>query len=337
MPGATKTPTDEGKQLSARLAHARPHRLGYNATLIRRDDFTEELSTFHVRYDEPLETDPAFVPGQYVALGLNNDAVPELGSVRRSMSIASAPEQTDALQFYIRFVRHPASDNPLTHLIWPIEAGERIHMTRTPRGKFTIADTFGADDSRIRLCVSAGTGLAPFLSMLRGAKLEDPSTDMSRFVLIHAASYPADLCYAEELLGYAEQNGLRYFRSVSRPKEAPDWTGDTGRAEDYLLPGRLEDFERRAGFAAGELTPRRAGVLVCGLQGTIARCIERLAVRGFAPFHRRIRRVLGLGDEQPPSLWWEQYDAEPVIDIHDAAAVAALKRDLGRASERGRW
>jgi ferredoxin--NADP+ reductase len=274
------------------------------------------------------------VPGQYIAIGLNNEAAPELGSVRRSMSIVSAPEQTDALQFYIRFVKHPASANPLTHLIWPLPEGARIHMTRKPRGKFTVADTLGEDDARIRLCVSAGTGLAPFVSMLRSAKLKDSTADMSRFVLIHAASYPADLCYAEELAGYAVDNGLRYFRSVSRPGEVPDWTGDTGRAEDYFLPGRLEDFERRAGLACGELTPRRAGVLVCGLQGTIARCIERLAVRGFAPFHRRIRRVLGLGEESPPSLWWEQYDTEPVIDINDAEAVAALKGDLERAAER---
>lgn len=322
---------DEDRALSAKPASAPPRSLSYNATLIRRDDFTPELTTFHVRYDEPLDSDPAFVPGQYVALGLNNEAKPELGSVRRSMSIVSAPEQTDALQFYIRFVRHPASQNPLTHLIWRMRKGERLHMTRTPRGKFTLGDTLGEGDSRIRLCVSAGTGLAPFVSMLRSAKLEDPNADMSRFVVIHGASYPADLCYKEELLGYAEQNGLRYFSSVSRPREAPGWSGDAGRAEDYFLRGRLEDFELRAGLAPGELTPRRAGVLVCGLQGTIARCIERLAARGFAPFHRRIRRVLGLGDECPPSLWWEQYDAEPVIDVDDAEAVAALQRDLDSA------
>ncbi|HEU4619719.1 MAG TPA: hypothetical protein VFV10_16900 [Gammaproteobacteria bacterium] len=305
-----------------------PRPLEYNATLIRREDFTPELSAFHVRYDEPLGTDPAFVPGQYVALGLNNETRPELGSVRRSMSIASAPEQTHGFEFYMRFVRHPASDNPLTHLLWRRAAGDRIYMTRKPVGKFTLRDTIGEGDGRIRLLVAAGTGLAPFLSMVRSATLRDPDASLSGVVLIHGASYPADLCYSDELRLLAERNGLRYLPTVSRPHEAPGWTGDTGRAEDFFLPGRIESLEARAGLRAGELGARTAAVLVCGLQGTIARCIERLAHRGFVPFHRRIRHALGIEDERPASLWWEQYDAEPVIDLHDAEAVAALKRDL---------
>jgi ferredoxin--NADP+ reductase len=318
-----------------RYASSMPARsLAYNATLTRRDDFTPELSTFHVRYDEPPEAEPVFVPGQYVALGLNNERRPDLGSVRRSMSIASAPERTDAFEFYVRFVRHPASENPFTHLLWPLEQGARIHMTRKPAGKFTVSATAGEDDGRVRLFVAAGTGLAPFLSIVRSAKSKDPKADMSRWCLIHGVSYPSDLCYAQELQGYAEQNGLRYLPTVSRPREAPGWTGDTGRAEDYFLPERLEDLEARVGLRRGALTPRTAAVLVCGLQGTIACCIERLARRGFVPFHRRLRNLLGVRDEVAPSLWWEQYDAEPVIDVHDAEAVAALRRDLERALAR---
>ncbi len=305
-------------------------RLDYNATLVRREDFTPELATFHVRYDEPLDADPVFVPGQYVALGLNNETRPELGSVRRSMSILSAPEQKDVFEFYIRFVRRPASVNPFTHLLWPLEEGGRIDMTRKPVGKFTLRDTLGEHDPRLRVCVAAGTGLAPFVSMLRSARRSDRQADLSRFALIHAASYPGDLCYANELSRYAEQNGLLYFGSVSRPQEAPAWAGDTGRAEDYFLPGRLEDFEMRTGLGPGGLTPSRAAVLVCGLQGTIARCIERLARRGFVPFHRRLRKALGVPAGRPASLWWEQYDAEPVIDLSDAAAMAQLRGDFER-------
>jgi ferredoxin/flavodoxin---NADP+ reductase len=312
-----------------------PKRLTYNATLTRRVDFSSKLAAFHVRYDEPLDGDPTFTPGQYVALGLNNESRPELGSVRRSMSLASAPEQKDAFEFYIRLVESPESENPLTHLLWAMKEGDRVFMTRKPVGKFTLRDTVGESPSRVHVYVAAGTGLGPFLSMIRSRKLRDANSDMSRIVLIHAASYPADLCYADELSRCAAENGLRYFRSVSRPKEAPEWTGDTGRAEDYFLAERLEDFERRAGFRPGELTPHAAGVLVCGLQGTIARCVERLAPRGFVPFHRKIRRVLGLGVEVPASLWWEQYDTEPVIDIGNEEDVAGLRRDLGAGLARG--
>lgn len=308
--------------------HTHAKRLTYNATLTRRVDFTPKLAAFHVRYDEPIDHDPPFVAGQYVALGLNNDAKPELGGVRRSMSIASAPEQREALEFYIRFVDRPESRNPLTHLLWRMKEGDRIFVTRRPVGKFTLKDTVGESSTRIQVYVAAGTGLAPFLSMIRSRKIRAPNADMSRIVLIHGASYPADHCYAEELRCYAAENGLRYFPSISRPGEAPEWTGDTGRAEDYFLPRRLEALESAAGLAPGQLTPSTAVVLVCGLQGTIARCVERLARRGFVPFHRKIRRALGLHDELAESLWWEQYDAEPVIDITNEEIVAGLKHDL---------
>jgi ferredoxin/flavodoxin---NADP+ reductase len=313
-----------------------PKPLAYNAELVRRDDFTPELTTFHVRYDQPLEAEGArFVPGQYVAIGLNNEERPDLGSVRRSMSLFSAPEEQDAYQFYIRYVKHPDSPNPLTHLLWKMKPGDRIFMTRKPVGVFTLRDTVGEDDPRWRLFVAAGTGLAPFVSMVRSAHLRDPSVDMGRTVLLHGASYPADLCYREELEGYAAKNGLHYLRTVSRPKEAPGWTGDVGRVEDYFLPDRLAELESRLGLAAGGLTPATAGVLICGLQGTIGQTIERLAPRGFIPDNRRIRKALEIPQDMPPHVWWEQYDTTPVVDIHDPAVVARLKDQLRAAWARG--
>lgn len=304
--------------------------LTYNAELIRRDDHTPELCVFHIRYDDaPTRGGPAFVPGQYVALGLNNTESPELGSVRRSMSLASAPEQAEHFEFFIRWVGRPESPNPLTHLLWKMKPGDRIFMTRKPVGRFTLDDTTGARSPLVKILVAAGTGLAPFVSMARSRVLRDPDADLGDLVLLHGASYPADLCYRDELSGYAERNGLHYFGTVSRPKEAPDWKGDVGRVEDYFLPDRLAALEQAIGV---ELGPRTAGVLVCGLQGTIANSITRLATRGFIPDNRKIRKALDIDAETPPSIWWEQYDSTPVIDLKDVELVASIKADLAAAS-----
>ena len=310
-----------------------PKPLAYNAELVRREDFTDELTTFHVRYDEPpTETGaPAFVPGQYVAIGLNNVEKPELGSVRRSMSLASAPEQMTAYEFYVRYVKHPESDNPLTHLLWKMKVGDRIFMTRKPVGVFTVEDTVGADDARWRIYVAAGTGLAPFVSIVRSAHLRDERVDLSKTVLLHGASYPADLCYKEELERYASKNGLRYFRTVSRPKEAAGWNGDTGRVEDYFKPERLEDLEKRIGVEPGHLRPSTAAVLICGLQGTIAETLTRMTPRGFIPENRRIRKALDVADDVPPTMWWEQYDNTPVIDVNDPVLIGRMKDQLAAA------
>jgi ferredoxin--NADP+ reductase len=302
--------------------------LAYNASLRRRVDHTKELTSFYVRYDEPLPQSPPFVPGQYVALGLNNEEKPELGSVRRSMSICSAPEETNDLEFYIRWVSHPESDNPLTHLLWDMKDGDRIFMTRKPVGKFTLEDTCGGDDGRIKLFVAAGTGLAPFVSMVRSLHLRDSKVDMSKLVLLHGASYPADLCYRQELEGYAEQHGLHYFKTVSRPNEAADWKGDVGRVEDYLKKDRLAELEQRLKVASGTLCAAKAAVLICGLQGTIAQTITRLAHRGFVPFDRKIRKALDVPESQSAAMWWEQYDTEPVVDLNNPDVVGSLKADL---------
>lgn len=302
--------------------------LPYDATLVERIDYTSALSTFKIRADEPFPGDPIFVPGQYVTLGLNNEARPEAGSVRRPMSIASAPEEGQTLEFYIRWVAHPESDNPLTHLLWQCKPGDRLSMRARAVGRFTLGHTIGTHDPRHKVLVAAGTGLAPFTSMVRSHLLCQPAERLSGFSILHGASYPADLGYRDELRGLAAWKGLHYLPTISRPKEAATWRGDTGRVEDYFLPARLADTEHRLGLCSGGLGPNHAVIFICGLQGTIRQTIIRLLGRGFVPENRRLRRALEAPDEVAPSLFFEQYDATPVIDTNDAALMADLRGRL---------
>ncbi len=300
----------------------------YNAELIKREDLTQELCIFYVKYDEPRETDgPAFIPGQYVALGLNNTEKPELGSVRRSMSLAGAPEQKDHHEFYIRYVKHPESTNPLTHLLWKMKTGDRMFMTHKAVGKFTLQDTVGNDQpERLKILVAAGTGLAPFVSLARSRVLQNPRADLSDLVILHGVSYPEDLGYRNELQRYSAENGLHYYGTVSRPQQAPQWNGHTGRVEDFFTAENLAKLEDK--LKIDRLCPANAGVLICGLQGTIAQTIIRLASRGFIPEHRKLRKALEINSEQTPSIWWEQYDNTPVIDLNDATLIGSIKADL---------
>ena len=311
---------------------AMPKMLEYNATLTERVDLTSALAIFKIRPDEPYAGDaPWFVPGQYVTIGLNNEARPDLGSVRRPMSIASAPQETDVLELYIRYVNHPESDNPLTHLLWKTKAGDRIFLRSKPVGKFTVHDTVGDDDPRLRVLVAAGTGLAPFVSMARADALD--GRGLERWAILHGASYPDDLGYVDELEGYAEK-GLCYCRTISRPKEVPDWTGDTGRVEDYFLPERLAELDVRLGLGEGGLRPDKALIYICGLQGTIGKTIMRLVERGFVPENRKLRRALEVPEEVEANLFFEQYDSTPVIDIDNPDVMGPLKQQLHAAIAR---
>jgi ferredoxin/flavodoxin---NADP+ reductase len=305
--------------------------LEYNATLTERVDVTEALTLFRVTPDQSPAQNPWFTPGQYCVLGLNNAEKPELGSVRRSMSIASAPEDQGPTEFYIRWVAKPESDNPLTHLLWKLKTGDRVYMRAVAAGVFTVKDTIGLDDPRIRVMVAAGTGSAPFLSMVRSELRRDPAADLSKWVLLHGASYPADLGYRDELMRMVDKNRLKYWGTVSRPKEAPDWKGDTGRVEAFFEGARLEDFEKRLGLPPGGFTPKNVVIFICGLTGTITGTIIPLIDRGFVPDFKRIREALGVPTDVKDSVFYEQYDTEPVINIKDPNVVEPLRARMQTA------
>jgi ferredoxin--NADP+ reductase len=299
--------------------------LEYNATLLERVDVTDALTLFRVQPDQMPAEKPWFTPGQYCVLGMNNAEKPELGSVRRSMSIASAPEDEGAIEFYVRFVSKPESENPLTHLLWKLKNGDRMYMRAVAAGVFTIKDTIGLEDPRIRVMVAAGTGSAPFVSMVRSELRRNPNADLSKWVLLHGASYPADLGYRDELTRLVTEHGLKYWGTVSRPKEAPDWKGDTGRVEAFFEGARLDDLEARLGLAPGGFNPKNVVIYICGLTGTITGTIIPLMDRGFVPDFKRIREALGVPAETKDSVFYEQYDTEPVINIKDETVVAPLK------------
>ncbi len=293
--------------------------LEYNATLISRTDLTETLAIFTIKPDADLPPAPWFESGQYCVIGMNNEVNQDKGSVRRAMSIASSPHETAAVEFYIRYVTKPESDNPLTHLLWKCNVGERLYLRPNPTGKFTIKD-IQPQPHKTCIMVAAGTGAAPFVSIVRSRLADNPKADLSKFVLLHAASYADDIGYKAEMESVASSNGLHYFPSISRPSEGDGWTHAHGRVEDFFLPERLTELEK----SCGTISPETSFVMVCGLTGTVGNCIERLLHRGFTPDNRRIRKALDITGD--PSLFYEQYDKTPPLNVKDEAVVARLRQ-----------
>ena len=310
--------------------------LEYNATLVAREDLEPTLSIFRLRPDsvEHHGEGPWFVPGQYVTIGMNREVVegasdPRPLSVRRPMSIASSPDEMPELEFYIRKVGEPESDLPLTHVMWPIAVGDRMYCRTVPTGHFTLEGTVGLEDRRLKLCVAAGTGLAPFVSIARARVRRDPKARLDDLAIVHGASHATGLGYRAELERYAAENGLVYVPCVSRSQG--DWGGWRGRAESICEPARRAEAEAALRLAPGELRPDKVAVLICGLNGTIANTITGLLDRGFVPDNRKLRRALEVHDDHPPTVYWEQYDNTPVIDVKDATLVGELRRTLHEA------
>ena len=61
--------------------------------------------------------------------------------------------------------------------------------------------------------------------------------------------------------------------------------------------------------------------------GTILPLIDR----GFVPDFKRIREALGVPADTKDSVFYEQYDTEPVINVKDPAVVEPLKARMQAA------
>ena len=230
----------------------------YNASLVRREDATESLSTFWVRFDG----DPTpFECGQYMTIGVFVDGK----IVQRPYSIASSPRVAgrDGYEMYIRLVE----EGLFTPLLWQLPVGHRMRMIG-PKGKFTLEP----DDARTHLFISSGTGNAPFVSMMRW--LLEGGTPR-RAVFLNGVSYQEDVGYRELLEGWQRSGEypVTFIPTVSRPQH-PDnagWTGRTGRVESIVAPVCDEL----------DLTPDNTIAYICGNPDMILAAEQTLLDRGF--------------------------------------------------------
>ncbi len=286
-----------------------PKKLEYNATIVARRDITGTLATFRVATDAEVcdgATARPFLPGQYVTAAL---PAPNGDWIQRPFSIASAPEDRTGLELYVRKVAHPVSEAPFSHLIFDRHPSDRIYVRPAATGRFTLSHTIGVDNRIVKLLVAAGTGVAPFMSMIRSRAL-GTSGALDDLVLMHGVSFPDELAYEEELSRLARERGLRYLTTISRPHCAPTWTGTVGRVNELLSPARIRDAERMLGIS---IVPEDTAVFVCGLHEMIAGVIEDLMPRGYVPAHRRIRALHAIPEGVPTTLFYEQYDDAPLV------------------------
>ena len=280
----------------------------YNATLANYTHLTSTLGVFYVQPDDAPADDAWFRPGQYVTLSLN---ATHGEVVRRPMTLASAPH-AKPVEFLINRVHCPRSSIPFTHLLWQLQPGDRLHMRRAAAGRFTVHDTIGDSDSRARLCLAKGTGIAPFASMVRSAKPDQ----VSRFTVVHEVSEEAELAYRGDF-EQMKPLGLQYVPMLTMPRAS--WAGATGTLQTYVTNAR-----------ANSLSPHHTAVFVCGLGRTIASVTPALLTQGYLPAHRKLRRTLGIPVAHKASAFFEQFDSERLFDIENPDVVARL-RDAYRA------
>ncbi|OJU90144.1 MAG: ferredoxin--NADP(+) reductase [Burkholderiales bacterium 66-5] len=223
--------------------------------------WTDRLFSFTTTRNQALR----FSNGHFVLIGLKVDGKPLL----RAYSVVS-PNWQETLEFLSIKVQN----GPLTSRLQHIQVGDTILVAKKPTG--TLVTDYLLPGKRLYL-FSTGTGLAPFMSIIR-----DPDT-YERFetiVLVHGVREVSELAYHDyltrelpghEILGEMVQKQLLYYPTVTR--------------EPFVYQGRInaliDSGKMAADLGLPPLDPLEDRVMLCGSPEMLATLTQLLKKRDF--------------------------------------------------------
>ncbi len=255
----------------------------FNAVLTQKHILNPDLGIFRIAPEG--WSLPEFKAGQFAVLGLPGAAPrlelsdpeesPAPGDkwIRRAYSIASSSLDDEYLELYVALVR----SGELTPRLFQLNVGARLHLSEKITGMFTL-DTVPPDANLV--FIATGTGIAPYMSMLRSEVLAHPNR---RVAVLHGARHSWDLGYSAELTTLSRHvPRFLYVPAVSRPKEElVEWRGETGHVQQLWSRGLL------AKHWGGEPQPTDTHVFLCGNPAMVEDALKVLAERGFKEHTRR--------------------------------------------------
>jgi ferredoxin--NADP+ reductase len=168
-----------------------------------------------------------FMSGQFTMMGLEAAGRP---LVRAYSLVSTIYEDT------LEFLSIKVPDGPLTSRLQHIKEADHVLVSRKPTGTLV---THNLLPGRMLYLLSTGTGLAPFMSIIR-----DPETyeRFEKIVLVHGCRQVAELAYGErivdlredELIGEYAARQLVYYPTVTREPFQ-----NRGRVTDLITSGQI--------------------------------------------------------------------------------------------------
>lgn len=230
-------------------------------TVLSVRHWNDSLFSFTTTRDRGMR----FKNGHFVMIGLEVEGRPLL----RAYSVVS-PNYEEHLEFYS--IKVP--NGPLTSRLQHLKPGDQILVGSKPTG--TLVTSTLRPGKRLYL-LSTGTGLAPFMSIVR-----DPETyeQFEKVVLAHGVRFVDELGYADyiqrelpehEYLGEQVKSQLLYYPTVTRENFS-----NQGRLTDLLRTGQMcRDLE------LPDLDPAHDRVMICGNPSMLDELVKELEARGF--------------------------------------------------------
>lgn len=163
-----------------------------------------------------------FENGHFTMIGLKQDGRPLL----RAYSIVSANYEEELEFFSIK-----VPDGPLTSKLQHLQVGDEVLVNSKSTGTLTLGNMLPGKNLYL---FSTGTGLAPFLSIIRDPECYEA---FDKIILTHGVRSVSELAYQDlitdslpdnEYFGEEVRDKLIYYPSVTR--------------EDFRFQGRITDL-----------------------------------------------------------------------------------------------
>lgn len=232
------------------------------ATVLSVRHWTERLFSFTTTREPGFRFDS----GQFVMIGLAVDGRP----LMRAYSIASSPYASELEFFSIK-----VPDGALTSRLQHLRPGYKVLVGSKPTGTLVLRNLL---PGRTLWLLATGTGLAPFLSIVRDL---ETYARYDRVVVVHGVRRVRDLAYAEllrdvlpqdEYLGEAVRSALVYCPTVTREPFMRQ-----GRIPELVASGRLA-----ADLGLPAFDPAHDRCMICGSPAMLADTRAVLEAHGFS-------------------------------------------------------
>ena len=196
----------------------------HTETVIDVHHWSDKLFTIRTTRDRSLR----FRNGEFAMIGIEVDGKP----VMRAYSMASSHYE-DHLEFYS--IKVP--DGALTSRLQHIEVGDKLLVSKKPTG--TLLWDRLRHGKHLYL-LSTGTGLAPFLSIIKDPDVYD---NFEAVVLVHGCRYVNELTY-QRLITHELQNNEYFGNNVKQkliyyPAVTREPFINYGRITQLITSGKL--------------------------------------------------------------------------------------------------
>jgi len=191
-----------------------------------------------------------FRSGEFVMIGLPGDNGKPL---LRAYSVAS-PSWAEELEF----LSIKVENGPLTSKLQKIQPGDQVYLGRKPTG--TLVTDALLPGKRLFM-LSTGTGLAPFLSLMRDPDVYELYEEL---IVVHSVRRVSDLAFREEMESQlagdplVQDQALLQFRYLPTVTREPFRT--TGRIDALIENGEM--FSQLKGEP--KFDPATDRVMMCG-------------------------------------------------------------------------